>query len=774
MVKNLKINIKNAQIADALNIDSSKIKRKKTVTKKKAPSTKASLEVETPKKPKARIVRTRPAFEEKKEVENLQQPTAPIEKTVTKSTKDVQKPKPVETPLPKIKNPKTTEKKAEVVEEKTKEPSKKKQTGGFKEFRDFRALRRKEHERSFDSRDRQGLRSPDDEGWRKRRSRIKKSVSEEISIVRPKNLHIRLPISIKDLASEMKRKASELLSKLFMQGVVITLNDFIDDETTVQLLGHEFECEITIDTSEEERIRITDKTIKQEIDECPRDVLKSRSPIITFMGHVDHGKTSLIDAIRQTDIVSGEAGAITQHIGAFKTKVPSGEITILDTPGHEAFSEMRIRGANVTDIVVLVIAGDEGMRDQTLEAIQKAKEANVPIVVAINKCDKENFDAEKVYRQLSEVELLPEAWGGSTITINCSAQTKEGIPELLELVLLQSEMLELKANPNMRARGTVLESQMHKGLGAVATVLVQNGILNKNDALVFGDQYGRIKTMQDEHNRNIEEALPSTPVKITGLSGLAEAGSEFIVVKDEKEAKNLAEARREGLTKTQQAKKMSMENLLSERKAFVQQKVLPIILRADVQGSLEALKQSLFKIKSEKARIEIVNEGIGEISESDVELASASKALILGFHTRIESNAESLMKQFKIPYALHNIIYHAVDSVKSEMQKLLDKIPEELDQGKALVKTTFKSSQVGVIAGCLVEEGTIKRSHLMKLIRNGEQIWKGKIASIKRVKEDVKEVQKGTECGIVLEGTKDVQEEDILQAYEIVYHEQEL
>ncbi len=381
----------------------------------------------------------------------------------------------------------------------------------FKEFRDVKPPKRQET-KHFDARDRQGLRASDEEQqWRKRRQKPMKVQFQEDLTIRPTNLKIRLPILIKDLASEMKLKSSQLIGKLFLQGMIVTLNDILEDETTVQLLGQEFGCDITIDTTEEKRIQITDKTIKEELQQTSEDQLELRPPIVAFMGHVDHGKTSLIDAIRASNRVSGEAGAITQHIGAFRCKTSVGDIAILDTPGHEAFSAMRARGADVTDIVVLVVAGDEGLRQQTLEAIQHARAANVIIVVAINKADKPNFNAENVYRQLDENELLPESWGGQTITVNCSAVTGQGIRELLEMLALQAEILELRANPHTRARGTVLESEMHKGLGAVATILVQNGTLRRGDALVFGHLFGRVKTMHDEYKRSFKKRFPPLP-----------------------------------------------------------------------------------------------------------------------------------------------------------------------------------------------------------------------------------------------------------------------
>jgi translation initiation factor IF-2 len=649
----------------------------------------------------------------------------------------------------------------------------------FKEYRDIKPARRQtQAPRSFDARDRKGLRDAEEEQqWRKKRHAKPMRKQEEIVPMRPTAIKIRTPISIKDLASEMKLKASQLVSKLFLHGLVVTLNDLLDDETTIQLLGQEFGCEVIFDKSEQEKIRITDKSIKEEIKQTESNQLKIRPPVVAFMGHVDHGKTSLIDAIRKSNRAAGEAGAITQHIGAFRCTTPVGDITILDTPGHEAFSAMRARGADVTDIVVLVIAGDEGFRQQTNEAILHARAANVTIVVALNKSDKPNFNAEQVYRQLADVDLLPEAWGGQTITVNCSAVTGEGIKELLEMLALQAEVLELNANPNTRARGIVLESEMYKGLGPAATVLVLNGSLGKNDSVVFGHDWGRIKNMQDEFSHELEKAGPSTPVLITGLSGLPEAGEEFIVVKSEREAKEIAEMRTQGLRQVtlsgQAIKKISLESFM-EKATETQKKVLNLIIRADVQGSLEALKTALLKIESQKAEINIIFGGVGDITESDVQLAAISKAVILGFHTNIENHAEPFVKQLGITVRLHNVIYHAIDNVKELMAGLLEKLPVETEKGKAEVKATFKSSQFGVIAGCIVTEGSIHRNHSIRVRRGNEVAWTGPIASLKRVKEDVREVQKGLECGILLNGFNDVREGDILEAFEVTYISQEL
>lgn len=786
MAKNLKIKIKNTQLAGALNITKAKVTKKKEAVK--------AVKAAAP-KPKVRIMKTQeeivqPTVEEPvkvsrpttvEEVENAL--FSPIEDTDKTSVEKEQEK--VDTPEPVKEKPKTVAKKPPVKEAAKKEvkkssppvaeKSKDAPKGGFKGFKEFKTTRKKPAGKTtFDSRDRQGLRGSDEGDWRKRRPRRgkKKFSTPESDILRPKNLSIRLPITVKQLAQEMKRKASELITKLFMQGITMTLNDAIDDETLVQLMGHELDCEITIDTTEEKRIRITEESIAEEISKTPAKNLKSRPVILTFMGHVDHGKTSLIDAIRKSTVADHEAGAITQHIGAFKVKTEQSEITILDTPGHEAFTQMRLRGTSVTDIAILVVAGDEGIKDQTIEAIGHTKEAGVPIVVAINKSDKPGFDQEKVYRQLADIELLPEAWGGTTITVNCSAITKEGITELLEMAALQAEVLELKANPNSRARGTILESQMHKGMGPVATCLIQNGTLKVSDCIVFGTKWGKVKTIQDEYFNSLKEAPPSTPVKITGLSGLAEAGSEFIVVDSEKEAKRTALARREGAQRDQlKQKNRGLEHLLTEQ---AEKKVLPILIKADVQGSLEALKNSLGKIKSEKAELNIIHDSIGEISESDVELAAASSALILGFHTRVEARAEPLIKQTKTTLILHNIIYHAIDDIKVHMTDLLDPVEEETDKGTALVQAVFKSSHLGLIAGCQITDGTIARNHRARLIRDNNIIWTGKVASLKRNKDDAKEVSKDMECGILLEGFKDFKEGDIIQSYEIIYLKQKL
>ncbi|GAB4189296.1 MAG: hypothetical protein Tsb0015_09970 [Simkaniaceae bacterium] len=790
MAKNLKLKIKNAQLAEALKL---KTKKKETPPEKKE----EAKEKDAAPKKKAVIVKKA----QREEVKKPEQPKKPEPKAKEKAEEE-KKPAKKEAAPPKaepaapkkeaaVSSPKTVKEKKEPAEKKTEEKPKEtkkskkkpeteeapaeKKKAPVKEFRDLKPGKKMES-RSFDSRDRRGLGDLEESAWRRRRYKQKASAKTEQVIIRPKALKVKIPITIKDLASAMKLKASELISKLFMQGIALTLNDYLDDETTIQLLGHEFECEITVDTSEEERLRITDKSISEEIQETDQQSLLPRPPIIAFMGHVDHGKTSLIDAIRKSNITEEEAGAITQHIGAFSVHVDSGNITILDTPGHEAFTAMRERGATVTDIIVLVVAGDEGIKPQTDEAIEKARAANVPIVVAINKSDKPAFNEENVYRQLAERNLLPEAWGGDIITVNCSAATREGLKELLEMILLQAEILELRANPNTRGRGSVLESELHKGFGSTATLLVQNGTLKIGDALVFEHTYGRVKSMHDEHNKPIDSAPPSTPVRVTGLSGLPDAGCEFIVVSSEKDARKLCEEREAGHKQQQlmQMRKKSLESLMERKAELSEKKVLNLILKADVQGSLEAIKTSLRKIPTDKVEINLVSDDVGQISESDIQLAHASNAVIIGFHTGVESHAENLLKQTKVTVETFDVIYHLIDEVKKIMTSLLDKIKEEKESGTAFVKATFKSSQLGIIAGCEVKEGVIRRSQQAKVFRNDEKIWEGDIVSLKRVKEDVKEVSKGLECGILLSNFSEVQEGDIIKSYDVVYHPQEL
>ena len=787
MAKNLKFKIKNTQLAEALDLNP-KITMPDKVTSpvlptdvkvdshaekpkfRKATALPKSFQSQQEKKEDLQAVLTHPSVEEKVFEEEPAVESKPVEELILTQ--------PIVEELPVIPTHKPSVAKSE-----TKEEPKVDKKVVFEEeapkksaFKEVKVVKKPQVARSFDTRDRLGLRTNDDEAWKRRRASKFKVQQKEELIVRPTELKVPLPIMLKDLALEMKLKSSDLIAKLFKQGIIVKINDILDDEMLVQLIGEEFGCKISIDTSEKQRLRITEHTIKQEIDATESSQLITRAPIVAFMGHVDHGKTSLIDAIRKSNVVASESGAITQHIGAFRCITDLGEVTILDTPGHEAFSAMRTRGANLTDIVVIVVAGDEGIKTQTDEAINQAKAANVPIIVAINKADKPGFKPEDVYRQLSERELLPEAWGGTTITVNCSATSKMGIKELLEMILLQAEVLELKANPKGRARGTVIESEIVRGLGATATLLVQNGSLKLGDALVIDYVYGKVKTMHDEHGKNLKVATPSYPVRVTGLSGLPSAGCEFIVVGSEKEARKLTEERLAGKNRELLSlpTSLGLEGLLQRNAERQERKVLNVIIKADVQGSVEAIKNSLGKIKSTKAELNIIFAEVGEISESDIQRANASGATILGFHTSIESHADSFIRELQIQVFQFDVIYHLIDKVKSLMTDLLDKIRVETQVGSATVQATFKSSQLGLIAGCIVTDGIIKRSYLAKLIRNKEVIWQGDISSLKRVQEDVKEVTKGHECGILLNHFKAVEVGDQIQSFEVTYIKQEL
>jgi translation initiation factor IF-2 len=812
LAKNLKFKIKNAQLAEALELDKKPIEQTK-IAKVEQPIAASTTESLT-EKPKVRKATALPkSFQTSQPVEKVEKPVEPVkthakaivtpENKAAKVEEALFKPEPIVVdqkpiivesakqtvePVQSVQHPpkaqhaapakseplheaKTDKRPIKVEAPVFEEPAKK-----ARDFKEVKPVKKPQPEKSFDSRDRLGLRASDDEAWKRRKAPKFKLVQKEEQIIRPTSLKVSLPITVKDLAAEMKYKVSDIITKLFKQGITVTINDVVDDETLAQLIGLEFGCEIIIDRSEEKRLQITEFNVDDEIRQSDSKLIKPRAPVVAFMGHVDHGKTSLIDAIRKTNVAATEAGAITQHIGAFRVKTEQGEVTILDTPGHEAFSAMRTRGATLTDVVVIVIAGDEGIKAQTDEAINQAKKAGVPIIVALNKCDKPNFRPEDVYRQLSERELLPEAWGGTTITVNCSATTKTGLSELLEMILLQAEILELKANPNYRARGTVIESEIQKGLGATATLLVQNGTLKLGDALVIDHVYGRVKTMHDEHGKNISIALPSYPVRITGLSELPVAGCEFIVVGSEKEARKLTEDRIAGKRKEMfsQPSSLGLDSLMQRNAERQEKKILNVIIKADVQGSVEAIKNSLGKIKSQKAELNIIYADVGEISESDIQRASTAQAVIIGFHTSVESHAETFIRELHVQVLNFEVIYHLVDKVKSLMADLLDKIRVETQVGNALVQATFKSSHLGIIAGCIVNEGFIKRSNMVKVMRNKEIIWQGDISSLKRVQEDVREVAKGLECGILLNHFNQIQPGDNIQSFEVTYIKQDL
>ncbi len=793
MAKNLKLNIKNNQLADILK----KNKLKKEQEQKEVDDRNNALATQSTQPALSKTLEASPGVEEKKLGKARKAPTGSLPPLETPKAVEETSPPPaaVKSEPPKISEPIKSEPVAvskEAKPEATKEATATSSTAEEeKKNLDRKKLKELETEetrpakkafvpgakkqaftKAFDARDKTGLRTSDEDSWRRKKpSKFKDKSFQEQPVQRPKELSVKLPISVKDLAAQMKLKASELIQKLFLQGLAVTINDDLDDATTVELIGHEFSCEIKIDTSQEDRMQVTARSIDQEILESDPTKLDKRPPVITVMGHVDHGKTSIIDAFRKSNIAAGEAGAITQHIGAFRCKTKHGSFTVLDTPGHEAFSAIRQRGANVTDIVLLVIAGDEGIMPQTDEGIQKAKEAKVPVIVAINKKDKPGFNPDNIYRELADRDLLPEAWGGSVITVNCSAKTGEGIDLLGEMIAIQSDILELKANPTIRARGTVLESELHRGLGPTATLLVQNGTLRVGDAIIFEHEYGRIKTMHDEHGGKLETAPPSTPVRVTGLSGVPFAGNDFISLESEKEARKIAEERKSSSKHRllRQSKGKNLEHLFQQKAIEQDQKVLNIILKADVGGSIEAIKSTLKAIPTEKVRLNFISCEVGQISESDIERAETSSAIILGFHTNVERHAESMIKGKNITILLHDVIYHLVDDVKLKMLALLDKVREETEIGEAQVLATFKSSQLGIIAGCKVNDGLIKRSSHAKLFRKEEKLWEGSIASLKRMQDDAKEVKKGLECGIVLNGFQQFEPGDLIKAYDVTY-----
>ena len=570
-------------------------------------------------------------------------------------------------------------------------------------------------------------------------------------------------LTIKELADKMKLQPSAIIKKLFLQGKVVTVNQEIDyDQAEEIALEYDVLCE------KEEKVDVIAELLKEEED--PEESLVARPPVVCVMGHVDHGKTSLLDAIRQTNVTAREAGGITQHIGAYVVEINGQTITFLDTPGHEAFTAMRMRGAQATDIAILVVAADDGVMPQTVEAINHAKAAGVEIIVAINKIDKPSANIDRVKQELSEYELIPEDWGGTTICVPVSAHTKEGIQELLEMILLTAEVKELKANPDRRARGLVIEAELDKGKGPVATVLVQKGTLRVGDNVAVGPCHGKVRAMMDDKGRRVKEAGPSTPVEILGLNDVPGAGEIFMAMSSEKEARSFAETFiAEGKNKLieETKSKLSLDDLFSQIKAG-NVKELPLIVKADVQGSVEAVKQSLVKLSNEEVVVKVIHGGVGAINESDVSLAAASNAIIIGFNVRPDATAKSVAEQEKVDIRLYRVIYQAIEDVEAAMKGMLDPIFEEKVIGHAVVRQTFKASGVGTIAGCYVMDGKFQRDCSCRITRDGEQLFDGKLASLKRFKDDVKEVAAGYECGLVFEKFNDIQEDDMVEAYTMV------
>ncbi len=570
-------------------------------------------------------------------------------------------------------------------------------------------------------------------------------------------------LTIKELAEKMKLQPAAVVKTLFLKGTVVTVNQEIDFATAEEI-ALEFNCIC----EHEVKVDVIAELLKEE-EEDPA-TLVPRPPVVCVMGHVDHGKTSLLDAIRSTNVTSREAGGITQHIGAYTVEINGQRITFLDTPGHEAFTAMRMRGAQSTDIAILVVAADDGVMPQTVEAINHAKAANIDIIVAVNKIDKPNANVEKVKQELVEYGLVAEDWGGDTIFVPVSAHTKEGIDNLLEMVLLTAEMRELKANPNRRARGLVIEAQLDKGRGPVATLLVQKGTLHVGDAVAAGSCFGKIRAMIDDKGRKIKEAGPATPVEVLGLNDVPSAGEIFVSPASEKEARAFADTFiREGRVKLldDTKSKLSLDDLFSQIKAG-NVKELGLIIKADVQGSVEAVKQSMLKLSNEEVVIKIVHAGVGAINESDVTLASASNAIIIGFNVRPDNMAREIADREKVDVRLYRVIYQAIEDVEAAMKGMLDPIYEEKVIGHAEVRQTYKASGVGTIAGSYILDGMITKASKVRVTRDGEQIYDGPLASLKRFKDDAKEVKAGYECGIVLEKFNDIKELDQIEAYIMV------
>ena len=582
---------------------------------------------------------------------------------------------------------------------------------------------------------------------------------------KPEIKEIILPekLTIRELADAMKMQPSVIVKKLFLQGIMVTVNQEIDFEK-----AQEIALDFDIIAEKEEKVDVIEELLKE--DEESEDDMVSRPPVVCVMGHVDHGKTSLLDAIRNTNVTRGEAGGITQHIGAYVVNIDGQRITFLDTPGHEAFTAMRMRGANATDIAVLVVAADDGVMPQTVEAISHAKAAGVEIIVAINKIDKPGANVERVKQELTEYELIPEDWGGSTVFVPVSAKTGEGIESLLEMILLTAEVSELKANPNRSARGLVIEAKLDKGKGPVATILVQKGTLHVGDFIAAGACSGKVRAMMDDKARRVKEAGPSTPVEILGLGDVPNAGEVLMSFDSDKEAKNFAAAfvsENKNRLLEETKGKLSLDNLFDQIHAS-DLKELPIIVKADVQGSVEAVKQSLIKLSNDEVIVKVIHGGVGAVNESDVSLAATSNAIIIGFNVRPDALAKQLAEQENVDMRLYKVIYQAIEDVESAMKGMLDPIFEEKVIGHAEVRQLFKASGVGTIAGSYVTDGIFQRNCKVRITRENEQVYEGELASLKRFKDDVKEVKSGFECGLVFKDFNDVKEEDHVEAYIMV------
>ena len=577
----------------------------------------------------------------------------------------------------------------------------------------------------------------------------------------PEKITFTESLSVQELSKKLYREPSEIIKKLFMLGVMATINQELDKDA-IELICADYGVEV----EEIIKIDVTDLEAVIADEENPDENTVERPAVVTIMGHVDHGKTTLLDAIRNTKVTEGEAGGITQHIGAYQVEVEGKKITFLDTPGHAAFTTMRARGAQVTDITIIVVAADDGVMPQTIEAINHAKAAEVPIIVAVNKMDKEGANPDRVKQELVENGLVPEEWGGDTIFVPMSAKKGEGIETLLEMILLVSEVNEYKANPSRKAIGTVIEAQLDKGRGSVATLLVQNGTLRIGDPIVVGDTFGKVRAMVNDLGRRVKEAGPSTPIEITGLNEVPQAGDRFVVFEDEKTARQVGEARaqKQILASRNESSRVTLENLFDQLKQG-EVKEINIIVKGDVQGSVEAVAASLQKIEVEGVKVKIIHAGVGAITESDIILATASNAIVIGFNVRPDANAKRAAEAEKVDVRLHRIIYKAIEEIEAAMKGMLDPEYEEKVIGQAEVRQTIKISKVGTIAGSYVTDGKITRNSGIRLIRQGIVIFEGELDTLKRFKDDVKEVAQGYECGITIKNFNDIKEEDIIEAY---------
>ncbi|HAA6713895.1 TPA_asm: translation initiation factor IF-2 [Listeria monocytogenes] len=571
-------------------------------------------------------------------------------------------------------------------------------------------------------------------------------------------------LTVAELAKKLYREPSELIKKLFMLGVVATINQSLDKDA-IELICDDYGVQV----EEEIKVDVTDLDVyfENELNEAvDESKLVERPPVVTIMGHVDHGKTTLLDSLRNTKVTLGEAGGITQHIGAYQLEIHDKKITFLDTPGHAAFTAMRARGAQITDITILVVAADDGVMPQTIEAINHAKAAGMPIIVAVNKIDKPQANPDRVMQELTEYELVPEAWGGDTIFAPISAKFGEGLENLLDMILLVSEVEELKANPDRRAIGSFIEAELDKGRGPVATLLVQDGTLNIGDPIVVGNTFGRVRAMVNDLGRRVKKVGPSTPVEITGLNDVPQAGDRFVVFEDEKTARNIGETRASRALVAQRSatNRVSLDNLFEHMKAG-EMKEVNVIIKADVQGSVEALAASLRKIDVEGVNVKIIHTAVGAINESDITLAAASNAIVIGFNVRPTAQAREAAENESVDIRLHRVIYKAIDEIEAAMKGMLDPEFQEKIIGQAQVRQTINVSKVGTIAGCYVTDGKITRDSGVRIIRDGIVVFEGEIATLKRFKDDAKEVAKGYECGITVQNFNDIKEDDVIEAY---------